>query len=89
MENLICVSTVNGKLTNWHFKLIQMSRYLDTAHSHLLLYVILVMVSLFSIRFRNEFDISAIWIKKEKMRKTQKEMIKLNFQRDMDNLSND
>ena len=27
---------------------------------HLLLYVILVMVSLFNIRFRNELDVSAI-----------------------------
>lgn len=26
------------------------------------------MVSLFSIRFRNEFDVSAIWIKREKER---------------------
>lgn len=28
---------------------------------HLLLYVILVMVSLFNIRFRNEFEVSDIW----------------------------
>ena len=31
---------------------------------HLLLYVILVMVSLFNMRFKNEFDVSAIWNKK-------------------------
>lgn len=41
--------------------------FLPTVHLHLylLLYVILVMVSLFNIRFRNAFEVSAIWNARE------------------------